>query len=170
MLQLHLNDQQFYCLLRCDLYQRFDNIWAVLQCYLSYIHSPKHVSCIVSFVLVICSMCTCPNMSQASWVLYRQWDKLYMAYVHLAKFIACIMCSLWAAWHRKAIFQHTHLIFLKWLLPQGNNFLCGYDVWSMYIYVVSVNCVWIWVISVTLFASWFRFDGNLWFTLARILI
>ena len=25
MLQLHLNDQQFYCLLRCVLYQRFDS-------------------------------------------------------------------------------------------------------------------------------------------------
>ena len=24
MLQLHLSDQQFYCVLRCDLYQRFD--------------------------------------------------------------------------------------------------------------------------------------------------
>ena len=26
MLQLHLSDQQFYCLLRCDLYHRFDGI------------------------------------------------------------------------------------------------------------------------------------------------
>ena len=26
MLQLHLSDRQFYCLLRCDLYQRFDGI------------------------------------------------------------------------------------------------------------------------------------------------
>ena len=25
MLQLHLSDQQFYCLLRCDLYHRFDS-------------------------------------------------------------------------------------------------------------------------------------------------
>ena len=26
MLQLHFSDQQFHCLLRCDLYQRFDSI------------------------------------------------------------------------------------------------------------------------------------------------
>ena len=38
MIQIHLNDQQFYCLLRCDLYEKFDGV-NVYICIYIYIFS-----------------------------------------------------------------------------------------------------------------------------------
>ena len=38
MLQLNLSDDQFYCLLRCNLYWRFDGIWTSYKNDLRYCH------------------------------------------------------------------------------------------------------------------------------------
>ena len=48
MLQLHLGDQQFYCL-RCILYHRIDSISSTLENWLSYKRKPRsHMYCILS--------------------------------------------------------------------------------------------------------------------------
>ena len=56
MLQLHLRDQKFYCLPRCDLYQRFQKPLLLRQCVVDY---ATNQSCITESYITINLIETC---------------------------------------------------------------------------------------------------------------
>ena len=69
MLQLHLSDQQFYCLLRCDLYQRFVGSWF-------FFHWRQVQSNAVKY---------CYNEVQyniTSYTAYSDWDNVIRGWIH----------------------------------------------------------------------------------------
>ena len=64
--------------------------------------------------------CTNPSINSV-WPV----EQSYIPHVHLDKHISCIMSSLWAVGHRKAISNTPILPSWNYFFPQGNDFLYG---------------------------------------------